>query len=141
MGEFCQGKSSPNFYFKKYIKNVTKRNLVKSYMVCLFNKFVRFFLEQVPYIFWSSIILGAIVRGANFPGGIYPVGNCQGGKVSGGQLAGRQLAGGQLSCPCAGVFFYFKILQKIFRVPILKNIFKWLLLKMFIKLRKVKNCL
>ena len=43
-------KSSPKYYFKKCIKNVMKRNLVKRCMVCLFNKFVRFSLEQVPYI-------------------------------------------------------------------------------------------
>ena len=43
-------KSSPKYYFKKCIKNVMKRNLVKGCLVCLFNKFVRFFLEQVPYI-------------------------------------------------------------------------------------------
>ena len=62
MGEFCQGnlvrilsrKSSPKFYFKKCIKIVMKRNLVKRYMVCLFNKFVRFFLEQVPHIIKSQ---------------------------------------------------------------------------------------
>ena len=47
-------KSSPKYYFKKCIKNVMKRNLVKRCMVCLFNKFVRFFLEQVPYIIKSQ---------------------------------------------------------------------------------------
>ena len=43
-------KSSPKYDFKKCIKNVMKRNLVQRCMVCLFNKFFRFFLEQVPYI-------------------------------------------------------------------------------------------
>ena len=43
-------KSSPKYYSKKCIKNVMKRNLVKRCMDCLFNKIVRFFLEQVPYI-------------------------------------------------------------------------------------------
>ena len=47
-------KSSPKYYFKKFIKNVTKRNLVKHFMVCLFNKFVRFFLERAPYIIKSQ---------------------------------------------------------------------------------------
>ena len=46
-------KLSPAFYFKKCIKNVMKRNLAKRCMVCLFNKFVRFFLEQVPHIIKS----------------------------------------------------------------------------------------
>ena len=46
-------KSSPEYYFKEWIKNVMKRNLVKRCMVCLSNKFVRFFLEQVPYIIKS----------------------------------------------------------------------------------------
>ena len=32
-----------------------KRNLVKRCMVCLFNKFARFFLEQVPYIVKSQL--------------------------------------------------------------------------------------
>ena len=31
-----------------------KGNLVKVWMVCLFNKFVRFFTEQVPYIINSQ---------------------------------------------------------------------------------------
>ena len=31
----------------KKCKNVIKRNLVKRYMICLFNKFVCYFLEQV----------------------------------------------------------------------------------------------
>ena len=48
-------KSSPEYYFKKCIKNVMKRNLVKRCMVCLFNKFARFFLEQVPYIVKSQL--------------------------------------------------------------------------------------
>ena len=33
-----------------------------------------------------------------------------------------------------------KNIAKFFRLPILKNICKWLLLKMFMKLGKVKNC-
>ena len=49
-GRILSRKSSPKYYFKKCIKNVMKRNLVKRCMVCLSNKFVRFFLEQVPYI-------------------------------------------------------------------------------------------
>ena len=47
-------KSSPKYYFKKCIKNVIKRNLVKRCMVCLFSKLVRFLLEQVPYIIESQ---------------------------------------------------------------------------------------
>ena len=46
-------KLSPAFYFKKCIKNVMKRNLAKRCIVCLFNKFVRFFLEQAPHIIKS----------------------------------------------------------------------------------------
>ena len=49
-------KSSPKYYFKKCIKNVMKRNLVKRFMVCLFNKFVRFFLEKVPHIIYKVSI-------------------------------------------------------------------------------------
>ena len=51
MGEFCQGNLVLGFifYIEKYINDVMKRNLVKHYMVSLFNKFVRFFLEQVPH--------------------------------------------------------------------------------------------
>ena len=52
-GRILSRKSSPKFYFKKCIKNVMKINLVKRCMVCLFNKFVRFFLEQVPHIIKS----------------------------------------------------------------------------------------
>ena len=52
-GKILSRKSSPKYYFKKCIKNVMKRNLVKRCMVCLFNKFVRFFLEQVPHIIKS----------------------------------------------------------------------------------------
>ena len=47
-------KCSPKYYFKKCIKNVIKRNLVKRSMVCLFSKLVRFLLEQVPYIIESQ---------------------------------------------------------------------------------------
>ena len=46
-GRLRSRKSSPKFDFKKWIKNVIKRNSVKWYMVCLFNKFVRYFLEQI----------------------------------------------------------------------------------------------
>ena len=53
-GRILSRKSSPKFYFKKCIKNVIKINLVKRCMVCLFNKFVRFFLEQVPHIIKSQ---------------------------------------------------------------------------------------
>ena len=49
-GRILSKKSTPKHYFKKSIKNVIKRNLAKRCMVCLFNKFVRFFLEQVPQI-------------------------------------------------------------------------------------------
>ena len=54
-GRILSRKSSPKYYFKKCIKNVMKRNLVKRCMVCLFNKIVRFFLEQVPNILKVSI--------------------------------------------------------------------------------------
>ena len=53
-GRTLSRKFSPKFYFKKCIKNVIKRNLVKRYMVCLFNKFVRYFLEEVPHIIKSQ---------------------------------------------------------------------------------------
>ena len=53
-GRILSRKSSPKYYFKKFIKNVIKRNSVKRCMVCLFNKFVRFFLEQVPHIIKSQ---------------------------------------------------------------------------------------
>ena len=53
-GRIFSRKSSPKYYFKKCIKNVMKRNLVKHCMVCLFNKVVRFFLEQVPHIIKSQ---------------------------------------------------------------------------------------
>ena len=53
-GRILSRKSSPKFYFKKCIKNVIKINLVKRCMVCLFNEFVRFFLEQVPHIIKSQ---------------------------------------------------------------------------------------
>ena len=53
-GKILSRRSSPKYYFKKCIKNVMKRNLVKHCMVCLFNKFVRFFLEQVPHIIKSQ---------------------------------------------------------------------------------------
>ena len=49
-GRILSRKSNPKYYFEKFIKNVIKRNLVKRCMVCLFNNFVRFFLEQVPHI-------------------------------------------------------------------------------------------
>ena len=52
MREFCQGNSK--YYFKKFINNAMKRNLVNHCMFCLFNKFVRFFLQQVPYIIKSQ---------------------------------------------------------------------------------------
>ena len=54
MGGFCQGNQVLNFVLKKCIKNVMMRNLVKRCMVCLLNKFVRFFLEQVPHIVKSQ---------------------------------------------------------------------------------------
>ena len=54
MGEFLSRKYSPKYYFKKYLKNVMKRNLAKRCMVCLFNKFGFFFLEQVPHIIKSQ---------------------------------------------------------------------------------------
>ena len=53
-GRILSRKSSPKFCFKKCIKNVMMRNLVKRCMVCLLNKFVRFFLEQVPHIVKSQ---------------------------------------------------------------------------------------
>ena len=53
-GRTFSRKFSPKFYFKKCIKNVMKRNLVKRFMVCLFNKFVRYFLEEVPHIIKSQ---------------------------------------------------------------------------------------
>ena len=53
-GKILSRKSSPKYYFKKCIKNVMKRNLVKLCMVYLFNKFVCFFLEQVQYIIKSQ---------------------------------------------------------------------------------------
>ena len=46
-------KSSPKYYFKKFIKNKIKRNLVRRCMVCLFNKLIRFFHEPVPHIIKS----------------------------------------------------------------------------------------
>ena len=49
-GRILSKESSPKYYFKKCVKNAMKRNLVKCCMVCLFHKFVRFFLEQVPHI-------------------------------------------------------------------------------------------
>ena len=52
-GKIFSRKSSPKYCFKKCIKNAMKRNLVKSCMVCLFNKFARFFLEQVTHIIKS----------------------------------------------------------------------------------------
>ena len=53
-GRILTRKSSLKFYFKKYIKTVMKINLVKRHMVYLFNKFVLFFLEQVPHIIKSQ---------------------------------------------------------------------------------------
>ena len=53
-GRTFSRKFSPKFYFKKYIKNVIKRNLIKRFMVCLFNKFVRYFLEEVLHIIKSQ---------------------------------------------------------------------------------------
>ena len=53
-GRILLRKSSPKFYFKKCIKNVMKINLVKRCIVCLFNKFVRFFLDIVPHIIKSQ---------------------------------------------------------------------------------------
>ena len=53
-GRILPGKSSPKYYFKECTKNVMKRNLVKRCMVYLFNKFVRIFLEQVPYVIKSQ---------------------------------------------------------------------------------------
>ena len=53
-GRILSQKSRSKFYFKKCIKNVMKRNLVKRYMVCLFNKFVSYFLEQFPHIIKSQ---------------------------------------------------------------------------------------
>ena len=52
-GRILSRKSSPKFYFENRIKNVIKRNLVKRCMVCLFNKLVRLFVEQVPHIIVS----------------------------------------------------------------------------------------
>ena len=52
-GSILSRKSSPKFYFKKCMKNIMTRNLVKRCMACLFNKFVCFFLEQVPQIIKS----------------------------------------------------------------------------------------
>ena len=53
-GRILSGKSNSKLYLKKYIKNVMKKNLVKRYMVCLFNKFVSYFLEQFPHIIKSQ---------------------------------------------------------------------------------------
>ena len=53
-GRILSSKSSPKYYFKKFIENVMKRNLVKRCMVCLFKKFDRFFFEQVPHIIKSQ---------------------------------------------------------------------------------------
>ena len=52
-GRILSRKTNTKFYFKKHIKNVIKRNLVKCFMVCLFNIFVRFFLEHVLHIIRS----------------------------------------------------------------------------------------
>ena len=49
-GRILSRKSSRKYCFKKCIKNVIKRNLVKRCMVYVFNKFVRFFVEQVSHI-------------------------------------------------------------------------------------------
>ena len=34
IGRILSRKSSPKFYFKKFIKNVIKRNFVKHYIMC-----------------------------------------------------------------------------------------------------------
>ena len=53
-GRSLSRKSSPKFCFSNCVKNVIKRNLAKRYMVCLFNKFIRCFLEQVLRVIKSQ---------------------------------------------------------------------------------------
>ena len=45
MGEFCQGNVVQSLFLK--MNKECKGNLVKRFMVCLFNKFVRYVLKQV----------------------------------------------------------------------------------------------
>ena len=47
MGDFCQGNLVVSFILK--MNKEYKGNLIKRYMVCLFNKFVCYFLEQFRF--------------------------------------------------------------------------------------------